>query len=100
MHSGEPRIRDVYYGADSENLYLRLDFDEGFQFHLLELRTEQKTVSLLDNPAVQFAKKRIVEIRVPFGALGAASESPIRFRLAVANQTVPPEGWFDIASPA
>ena len=64
MHSDEPRIRDVYYGADSDNLYLRLDSDEGFQFHSLEVRTEDQTVPLLDNPAVQFAKQRIVEIRM------------------------------------
>ena len=25
MHSDEPRIRDIYYGADSDSLYLRLD---------------------------------------------------------------------------
>jgi alpha-amylase/alpha-mannosidase (GH57 family) len=100
MHSDEPRIRDVYYGADGDHLYLRLDFDEGFQFHSLELRTEHKTVSLLNNSSVQFAKKRIVEIGVPFAALEAVSETPIRFRLAIANETVPPEGWFDIASPA
>jgi alpha-amylase/alpha-mannosidase (GH57 family) len=100
MHSNEPRIRDVYYGADGDDLYLRLDFDEGFQFDLLELRTEQKTVSLLDNPSVQIAKKRITEIRVPFATLGASSERPSRFQLSIANQTVPPEGWFDLAIPA
>jgi len=55
---------------------------------------------LLDNPAVQFAKKHILEIGVPFALLSASSESPLRFQLSIANQTVPPEGWFDIASPA
>ena len=67
---------------------------------MLELRTEQKTVSLLDNPSVQIAKKRITEIRVPFAALGATNENQIRFRIAVGNETIPQEGWFDIASPA
>ncbi len=100
MHSGEPRIRDVYYGADDDNLYLRLDLDEGFRFNLLELRTEHKTISLWDNSSVLFAKMRIVEIRVPFSTLGAASENRICFRLGIENETIPPEGWFDIASPA
>jgi alpha-amylase/alpha-mannosidase (GH57 family) len=100
MHSNEPRIRDIYYGADNHNLYLRLDFDDSFQLNSLDVRTEQKTVSLLDNPYVQFAKNRIIEVRVPFAALGASGENQIRFRLAVANETVPREGWFDIASPA
>ena len=55
MHSSEPRIRDVYYGADSDNLYLRLDADDEFRFHTLEVRTEDQTVSLLENPAFKFA---------------------------------------------
>jgi len=99
MHSDEPRIRDIYYGSDSDTLYLRLDFDGGFRFSSLELRTEQKTVSLLDNPAVQSAKKQILEIGVPLALLTASSESPLLFQLSIGNQTVPPEGWFDIASP-
>ncbi len=81
MHSGEPKIRDVYYGVDNDNLYLRLDFDPGFEFHAIEVRTGQKTVSLLDNPAVQFAKHRIIEIRTPLGLLGLSSETPIYLRL-------------------
>ena len=100
MHSDEPKIRDIYYGADNDSLYLRLDFDDGFEFKVLELRTEQMAVSLLDNTPVQFAKQRIAEIRVPFAALGASSENQIRFRIAVGNETLPQEGWFDIASPA
>jgi alpha-amylase/alpha-mannosidase (GH57 family) len=74
MHNDEPKIRDIYYGADSDNLYLRLDADEGFQFHSLEVRTEDQTVPLLDNPAIQFAKKRITEIRVPFAVFGSSTE--------------------------
>jgi alpha-amylase/alpha-mannosidase (GH57 family) len=74
MHSSEPRIRDVYYGADSENLYLRVDADDEFRFHSLEVRTEDQTVSLLENPAVQFAKQRITEIRVPFALFRSSGE--------------------------
>ena len=81
MHSAEPRIRDLYYGADGDHLYLRLDADEGFQFHSIELRTENQTIPLLDNPAVQFAKQRIVEIRVPNGALGSPAQW--NFELAI-----------------
>jgi hypothetical protein len=33
--------------ADDAHLYLRLDFDDGFQFHSLELRTEKTAISLL-----------------------------------------------------
>lgn len=98
MHSDEPRIRDVYYGADRENLYVRLDCDEGFRLTLLEIRTEQKTMSLLDSPSVQFAKKRVLEIQVPRAMLGAENANPIHFRLGTGNATLPPEGWFEVAA--
>jgi len=81
MHSAEPKIRDVYYGADNENLYLRLDFDDGFEFAGLELRTGLKSVSLLNNPSVQFAKRRIAEIRVPLEVVGVAPQNPLYLRL-------------------
>jgi hypothetical protein len=87
MHSNEPRIRDIYYGADGESLYLRLDFDEGFQFNSLEVRSEDKTISLLDNPSVEFVKKRIIEIRMP--ALPADGH----FRLGVNGAALPPDAW-------
>jgi hypothetical protein len=74
MHSNEPKIRDVYYGVDNENLYLRLDLDDGFQFQSLEVRTEDQTLSLLGNPAIQFAKQRIAEIRVPFSVFGSPAD--------------------------
>jgi alpha-amylase/alpha-mannosidase (GH57 family) len=81
MHSGEPQIRDVYYGVDNDNLYLRLDFDDGFEFTGLELCTEQKSLSLLNNPSVQLVKRRIVEIRVPLDVAGLSAQNPIYLRL-------------------
>jgi alpha-amylase/alpha-mannosidase (GH57 family) len=88
MHSDEPKIRDVYYGIDNENLYLRLDLDDGFELHRLELRSEQKTLSLLDNAEVQFAKKRIAEIRVPLGVLGLSGGDGVHFQLGIGSDDV------------
>ena len=80
MHSGEPKVRDLYYGADTANLYLRIDSDPGFEFRSLDLRAGSQTVSLLDNPSVQFTRQRIAEICVPFSVF----QSPERdFQLAV-----------------
>jgi alpha-amylase/alpha-mannosidase (GH57 family) len=87
MHSAEPKLRDIYYGADGENLYLRLDADEAFQFHLLELRTETGTVSLLSNPSVQFAKQKITEIRVPLGLF--RSPTARDFQLQINGELLP-----------
>jgi alpha-amylase/alpha-mannosidase (GH57 family) len=89
MHRDEPRIRDVYYGADSDNFYLRLDFAQGFQLHSLEVQTEDETISLLDNPAVEFAKKRILEIRMPVLPAGG------HFRLGVNGVALPADAWLE-----
>jgi hypothetical protein len=92
MHSNEPRIRDVYYGAGAGNLYLRLDCDDGFELNSLEVSTERENVSLLDHSGVQIAKKRIIEVQVPLEAIGNAA----RFRLFVGSTTIPPEGFLEM----
>jgi alpha-amylase/alpha-mannosidase (GH57 family) len=89
MHSDQPRIRDIYYGADDDNLYLRLDLDDQFQLHSLEVRTENETISLLDNPSIESAKKRILEIRIP-GFPGGQ-----HFRLGVNGAALPPDAWLE-----
>ena len=101
MHSGEPKIRDVYYGADDDNLYLRLDFDDGFAVQRCwNCAPGRRQCPLLDDPAVQFAKKRILEIGVPFSALGMRERNPDLLSACHRNRDIPSEGWIDIASPS
>jgi hypothetical protein len=102
MHSGQSLVRDLYYGADEENLYLRLDFDGAPEFRRIELRTGERSVSLLDNPAVQFAQRKIFEARVPFDLLGVSRNQPVSFQVAFSNgdmplEMFPPDGWIDLA---
>ncbi len=85
MHSSEPRLRDVYYGSDHDNLYLRLDLDSDFELRALELHADGKTIALLNNPLVQFVKQRIVEIRVPLALAGSQAD----YGLAVNGQLLP-----------
>jgi len=103
MHGDRLLIRDLYYGGDGGNLYLRLDFETHPDFTSLELRTERAAVSLLDNPEVQIAQGKILEIRVPFQVLGASQDQPLHFQLAAANRSsapelIPPEGWIELTS--
>lgn len=81
MHSDEPRIRDIYYGADNENFYLRFDADEGFHFRSIELESNGRNISLLDNSAIQIARKHILEIRIPLPVLGSSTDKELHVRV-------------------
>jgi alpha-amylase/alpha-mannosidase (GH57 family) len=101
MHGDRFLVRDLYYGADHDNLYLRLDFGSTPEFTSLELRTPAKAISLLDNPSVQFAQRKILEIRVPFQLLGVSKDQSFQFQLAATNRNVPldiipPDGWLEL----
>jgi len=53
MHGPRALVRDLYYGVDESNLYLRLDFHQPPALTRVELRTEQQVIWLLDNAAVE-----------------------------------------------
>ena len=96
MHA-EPRIvRDLYYGTGEGNLYVRLDFEGTPELAKLELRTESATLSLLDNPETQWARDKILEIRIP--------HAPKEFQIAVYPRegsavTIPPEARITVTEP-
>ena len=101
MHGGHSQVREVYYGADGENLYLRLDFQNTPQFTKIELRIEGAAISLLDNPAVRFAHRKVLELQVPLHLLGNWKDRPVRFQLVVLNgnlpvDMVPADGWIEL----
>jgi alpha-amylase/alpha-mannosidase (GH57 family) len=97
MHGQRSGLRDLYYGADEENLFLRLDLD-GTPETRIELRTTQGSIPLLGNPQVESALRKILELRVPFRLLGVSKDQPLRFQLAVGNESIPGEGWIELNS--
>ena len=76
---------------DESNLYLRLDFDSTPAFTSVELRTEEQIISVLDNPAIESAQGKILEIRIPFGVIGK-----LQFRIVLTNDEIPPDGWIEV----
>jgi hypothetical protein len=101
MHGGQTLVRDLYYGSDQDNMYVRLDFDGVPEFKRIELRAGERSVSLLDNPAVQFAQHKIFEARVPLDLLGVSKKQPVSFQVAFSNgdfplEVIPPDGWIDL----
>jgi alpha-amylase/alpha-mannosidase (GH57 family) len=101
MHGGHSQVSEVYYGTDRENLYLRLDFQSSPEFSKIELRTQGAAISLLDNPDVRFAQRKVLELQVPLHVLGTPEFQPIKFQLALLNgnlllDIIPADGWIDL----
>ena len=84
MHGGDVGVRDMYYGFDDENLYVRIDGDVKGKY----------SIEFENEPAeVKVAVGRIVELSAP--------RAGRRFRVTVARDglppvTVPASGWIDV----
>jgi len=103
MHGERSAARDLYYGSDGENLYLRLDLASSSNVSSAELRIAEKTIPLLGNPAVESAHGRIWEMRVPFSLIGGGA--PLAFQIALGNgsgpiELIPSEGPVELPAPA
>jgi alpha-amylase/alpha-mannosidase (GH57 family) len=96
MHGQRVWVRDLYYGADESNLYLRLDFDSTPIFTRVELRTERQSISLLDNPAIEWTQGKILEARIPFAVVRTSSDQRLKFQIAIGRDLIPPDGWIEI----
>lgn len=112
MHGKNFLVREVYYGSDGENLYLRVDFHRGSEQAISEMearlnftagepaQTSQVTVHIdpgradvtelkLAGPpgsperAAEFAFQNILEARLSRAALGARGNTPIRFQFSL-----------------
>jgi alpha-amylase/alpha-mannosidase (GH57 family) len=111
MHGKKFLVREVYYGGDGENLYLRVDFHRGSEQTISEMearlnvaagdpaKASQVTVrfdygranvtelKLAAAPApaagaVEFAFKSVLEARLSLAALGACGQ-PVRFQFSL-----------------
>ena len=98
MHGVRSLVRDLYYGSDNDNLFLRLDFENSAEFSKIELRTPAAVISLLDTPEVESAHRKILEARIPFHLFGFSKDQPLQFQMALFNhavplETIPADGW-------
>jgi alpha-amylase/alpha-mannosidase (GH57 family) len=112
MHGKKFLVREVYYGSDGKNLYLRVDFHRGSEQTISEMEarlnisagdpaessqvtvrfdygranvTEQKLAAAPEaaTAAVEFAFKNVLEARLSLAALGASSGAPVRFQFSL-----------------
>jgi alpha-amylase/alpha-mannosidase (GH57 family) len=112
MHGKKFLVREVYYGADGANLYLRVDFHQGAEqavsemearlsiaagngagssltvkldhghAHVTELKLAAATAEAT-GPAAEFAFGQILEARLSLAALGVRDGIPVRFQFSL-----------------
>jgi hypothetical protein len=112
MHGKKFLVREVYYGSDGHNLYLRVDFHRGSEPMVAEMearlsiaaghepQSSQVTVRLehdgarvlemkladaseTGEPALSVAFKSVLEARLCLAALGVRDGAPLRFQFSL-----------------
>jgi alpha-amylase/alpha-mannosidase (GH57 family) len=121
MHGRQFPVREIYYGTDGEQVYLRLDFETRLQEMNggIELRIRfasavgadpapvvvemENGVARAEPAEVTAAVRQLLEIAVPLHAIGAESGAPLQFSISLWQGglplgTLPYEGWLLIAT--
>ncbi len=112
MHGKKFLVREVYYGSDGANLYLRVDFHRGSEQTISEMEarlnidagdpaqsnqvtlrfdygrasvTELKLADVPESAAlpVECAFKTVLEARLSLAAMGAQARDPVRFQFSL-----------------
>jgi alpha-amylase/alpha-mannosidase (GH57 family) len=121
MHGQRFLIRELQYGSDGANLYIRLDFEEKalsslqgaqIRIHIAPSSDPDRVTSVImpiwqDQHGVQagieYAIRKIFEARVPLSAIGAGLRQPVRFQLSLWQNglpldALPQQGWLDVST--
>lgn len=121
MHGQRFLIRELFYGSDGSSLYLRLDFEPGFNGGLAGMdvrirllragsqpQEKQITVRFTDGGVAcddpdhsLFAYQRILEGKIQLAPLGITPGQPVRFQLSLWQQglpmdALPPQGLIEV----
>jgi alpha-amylase/alpha-mannosidase (GH57 family) len=121
MHGQRFIVRELRYGSDGSNLFVRIDFAENMitamhgavvtlqaapasdplRVKTLNMQLERGQVAEVDG--AEFAFSKIFEARVPLASIGAALRQPVRFNLSLWQDglpldAVPQQGWLDVST--
>ena len=117
MHGKRFLVKEVQFGTDGANLYLRLDFHPGVERELpgievklnfepgrpMTIGFEQGSARVTDTTAsgVSCAFTRILEVQVPLESLGVRKGAGVRFQCSLWQgglpvDAVPPQGWLEL----
>ena len=121
MHGQRFVVRELRYGSDGSNLFVRLDFEQNMistmqgavvilqasplaapdRIKTMSMRLDQGRRVDLDDAEYAFAK--IFEARIPLSLIGAAVRQPVRFHLSLWQDglpldAVPQQGWLEVST--
>ncbi len=121
MHGQRFVIRELRYGSDGSNLFVRLDFEQNMlpslqgatimlhvaptsdpeQMKIFNLQLDSTHRS--ESDGVQHAFSKIFEVRVPLASVGAAMRQPVQFHLSLWQDglpldAVPQQGWIEVST--
>ena len=118
MHGRKFLMKEVLYGSDGKNLFLRLDFRPGSEPDLegaearLAVRTTDgsRDTALVIGlrhggaetpPGIECAFGRVLEARIPLAVVGIAGGAGLRFQLSLWQgglplDAVPQQGWLEM----
>jgi len=121
MHGKKFVIREVRFGSDGRNLFVRMDFRSGFEQELAQMEARLTLESLngagakhltmdfangarlvepLDPPA-EAALGKVLEARIPLAAMGVHNGGGLRFQCSLWQgglpiDAVPQQGWIEM----
>ncbi|MBM3735501.1 MAG: glycoside hydrolase [Acidobacteria bacterium] len=111
MHEQRSLIRELHYGAGRTHLFLRIDFEQDpgearlclafpeIQWNVLLSAAGARIAE--DGAPVQAAFRKVLEVAVPFEAIGAAGADLIRVKMslwqgALPADSLPRDGWLEL----
>jgi hypothetical protein len=122
MHGKKFLVKEVQYGSDGGNLFVRVDFHQGYEQEVLGMevrftavgmdsgRSSQMTVAFDHGGAraegiqsVECALGRVLELEIPLGSIGVTPGRGVRFQLSIWESglpmdAVPQQGWIELAT--
>jgi alpha-amylase/alpha-mannosidase (GH57 family) len=117
MHGKKFLVKELQFGTDGANFYMRLDFHAGYEQELASMQVRVKVqesdtitigfqhggASVLENgpPHVACAFARILELKVPLDSVGVLDGGGVRFQCSVWQgglpvDAVPQQGWLEL----
>ena len=113
MHGKRFLVRELLYGSDRQNLYLRVDFEQlvsGIRMHLnvggaewdIDLQNGLASVRQQE-PRLEVSLGRVLEMRVPLQSVSQPSSDYVPLQLSLWQDSLPldalpPEGWIRLST--